>query len=266
MASFSGGKDSTAMTLELIERNEPLDEVLFCDTYKEFPAMYSHIKKVRQIIEDAGMKFTIIKSEKSFDYYMFDHEPKRHNERLIGLKGYSWMDARSRWCTTMLKLNILDNYVREISKKYHVYQYVGLAADEEYRLKRKHNQRIDFIHPLVDWGWSEKDCLNYCYVKGFDWGGLYEIFERVSCWCCPLQSLEDLRKLRKHFPALWEELHDMDVRTWRKFKPKFSVEQLELRFQLEDERAAQGLTTNGKTKEFREALRERLNSIKAKLK
>lgn len=37
VVSFSGGKDSTAMLLRLLELNYPIDEVVCCDTYKEFP-------------------------------------------------------------------------------------------------------------------------------------------------------------------------------------------------------------------------------------
>ena len=68
---------------------------------------------------------------------------------------------------------------------------------------------------------TEKDCLEYCYECGFDWGGLYNIFHRVSCWCCSLQSLDELRKLRKHFPDLWKQLEFWDRNTWRTFKPDF---------------------------------------------
>ena len=32
IVSFSGGKDSTAMLLHLLELGEPIDEILFCDT------------------------------------------------------------------------------------------------------------------------------------------------------------------------------------------------------------------------------------------
>ena len=41
VASFSGGKDSTAMVLRMLEIGEQLDEVLFCDTYMEFPEPYN---------------------------------------------------------------------------------------------------------------------------------------------------------------------------------------------------------------------------------
>ena len=112
-------------------------------------------------------------------------------------------------------------------------------------------------HPLAEWGWTEADCLKYCYSHGFDWGGLYEIFHRVSCWCCPLQSLEELRNLRKHFPDLWAKLLDMEHRTWRTFRADYSVDQLEIRFAFEEERLAAGLPIN-RTREFMTELRKRL--------
>ena len=87
---------------------------------------------------------------------------------------------------------------------------------------------------MVAWDMSEADCLRYCKERGFDWGGLYDVFKRVSCWCCPLQSLEELRKLRKYYPELWSELRSMDDSTWRNFRSDYSVRQLEKRFDFEE--------------------------------
>lgn len=258
VVSFSGGKDSTAMLLRMIELGEHIDEVVCCDTYKEFPAMYRHIEKVRKVVKNAGIKFTMLKSEKSFDYYMFDHKVNRRNKNLEGFLGYSWAGNKSRWCTSKLKIDVIDRHFRCLNEKYNVITCKGIAADEEYRLDRKNNQAENHRHPLVQWGWTESDCLKYCYSKGYDWEGLYEIFNRVSCWCCPLQPLEELRKLRKHFPDLWKELQDMDKRTWRTIKPGYSVEDLEKRFAFEEERLAQGLSITNR--DFHRQLKERLKT------
>ena len=50
VVSFSGGKDSTAMLLRMIEEGMRVDLILFCDTGLEFPAMYDHIGKVEKYI------------------------------------------------------------------------------------------------------------------------------------------------------------------------------------------------------------------------
>lgn len=241
VASFSGGKDSTAMLLHLMELGEPIDEVVCCDTYKEFPAMYRHIEKVKRIVEGAGIKFTELRSEQSFDHLMFEHRVNRRNTALQENIGYSWPGPLSRWCTRALKIQVIDRHLKKIQSQYELVQYIGIAADEGYRLERENNKGAYKKHPLVEWGWDEEKCLKYCYDKGFYWEGLYEKFRkekgrcpRVSCWCCPLQSFDDLRILRKEFPDLWEELKDMDNRTWRKFRADYSVADIEKRFALED--------------------------------
>ena len=92
-----------------------------------------------------------------------------------------------------------------------------------------------YLHPLITWAMTEKDCLEYCYEKGYHWGGLYEKFDRLSCWCCPLKNLKELRVLYHDFPDKWEELKDMDRRTYRKFRPDYTVEELEEKFKREDD-------------------------------
>lgn len=269
LLSFSGGKDSTAMLLRMLELNEQVDEVVCCDTGKEFPQMLDHIAKIKTMVEEKGITFTILKAEYSFDYYMFEYEPKRKNEALKDKKGYSWPGPLTRWCTGRLKTELVDNYRKILENLYEVEQCVGIATDEEYRLERKQNKKEGVRYPLVEWGWSEYQCLEYCYSQGYDWDGLYNIFQvkrgessRVSCWCCPLQSLEDLRTLRKHFPGLWEELRDMDKRTWRKFRKDYTVEELEIRFSLEDELLAERQSIHNR--KFFAKLKERLNEAQQK--
>lgn len=259
VVNFSGGKDSTALTLRMIELGLQIDEVVCCDTYKEFPAMYRHIEKIKKVVENAGIKFTLLRSEKSFDYLMFEHPVKRKNKEFEGFLGYSWAGNLSRWCTSKLKIDVINKYLSKLKQQYNVIQVVGIAADEQYRLVRENNKQENQRHLLVEWGWTEKDCLEYCYSKGYDWEGLYGLFERVSCWCCPLQPLEELRKLRKYFPDLWQELKDMDARTWRKFKPTYTVEQLDIRFAFEDERIDCGLSITNK--DFYKKLNERLAQV-----
>ena len=53
VVQFSGGKDSTAMLLMMLEKNMPIDDIIFCDTGKEFPQVYEHIEKVNKYIVGA---------------------------------------------------------------------------------------------------------------------------------------------------------------------------------------------------------------------
>lgn len=249
VASFSGGKDSTAMVLHMIERGDHLDEVIFCDTTMEFPAMLRHVEKVKKVIEDAGIKFTTLRADHDFKYYLAEYEVKNRkpNSEHYGVTGYGWAGHLSRWCTSTLKTDVIARYLCELRESYEVIQYIGIAADEDYRLERAQNQNPDHRHPLREWGWVEDNALHYCYARGYDWEGLYELKRnpktgkaRLSCWCCPLQSYDDLRVLRAHFPELWEELLELDSRQPKKFQHDYSIPDFDKRFALEDALAQAG--------------------------
>ena len=108
-------------------------------------------------------------------------------------------------------------------------KYIGIASDEP---KRHINIPANVKHPLFDWGITEKMALSTCYNHGFTWGGLYEDFHRVSCWCCPLKSLNELRILYHKYPALWEKLKELDSKSWNQFRVDYSVQDLEDKFKL----------------------------------
>ena len=249
IASFSGGKDSTCMVLEMIRRKEHIDEVVFFDTGWEFPQMYNHVEKVKRIVEDAGIKFTTLHPEQSFDYLMFDVPVKDGKHR-----GYSWCGLKGcRWGTTY-KLRAIDNYFK--NEPEHV-QCVGIAIDEPERLnkERKGNKRF----PLAEYGFTESECLKYCYDLGFDWGGLYELLDRVSCKYCGLKNLKELRNIYTRIPDVWEELRDYQCRTRLPYRGNGeTVFDLEKRFDLQNEFETQGKSV--RSKEFYNELRKRVTN------
>ena len=76
IVSLSGGKDSTAMLLRMLEEKMPVDVILFCDTGLEFDAMYKHIDKLEKYINKPIPK---LKAPRSFEYYFYEYSPKRKN-------------------------------------------------------------------------------------------------------------------------------------------------------------------------------------------
>ena len=240
--SLSGGKDSTAMLLLMIERDMPINMVLSADTGMEFPEMYEHLAKLDEhLFRERGIHITTLRHPKGFEYLMFD-EPKQkprslENRVKLGIPPYGngWPGIRVRWCTGQLKTHLITKEVNRLKGELGAIHYVGIAADEAWRCK---NER----YPLVEWGITEAQALQACYDRGFDFGGLYEIYHRASCWCCPFQRIDELRKLRKHHPELWEKLLELDRRALAQFgtgplgqfKQNWSVKRLDTRFAEED--------------------------------
>ena len=242
VVSVSGGKDSTALALLMVERGLPIDVAIYADTGMEFPEMETHIAKLDDYLyRERGIHITKLKNPRSFEWYMFE-EPKQkpktlENRARLGITPYGngWPGMTVRWCTGQLKEHLIRKELTRMKGDKTVIQYIGIAADEAWRCK-------EHRYPLVEWGITEAEALQVCYDRGFDFGGLYQIYRRASCWCCPLQRIDELRKLRHHHPELWARLLDMDNRAMAQFGPgplgtfkkNWSVQRLEERFAKED--------------------------------
>lgn len=227
IASVSFGKDSLAMLLRLIEENKPLDEVVFYDTGMEFQCIYKIRDKVIPILKEHNIKFTEFKPKEDFEYTMFEKPVKKRNGT-IG-KGYSWCGGRCRWGTTE-KLKVIEKYCKG------QIEYVGIAVDEQKRLSKE--RKGTKIFPLAEWNMTEKDCLQYCYDRGFHWEEdgieLYSILDRVSCWCCANKNQKELRNYYKYLPNYWDKLKQMQLRTDRPmYSNTYTVFELEKKFDNE---------------------------------
>lgn len=260
IVSLSGGKDSTAMLLRMVEEGMRIDLIIFCDTGLEYPAMYRHLEKLEK---DIGRPIIRICADHTFEHLLLNHEVRVKINKDVterNHRGYSWPGPINRWCTKELKEIPREKFLAPLREKYDIIEYVGLAADEGYRLERKNNMREGQRHPLVDWGMTEADCLKYCYDRGYDWEGLYNYYERVSCWCCSLQPLAQLRILYRKFPELWATLKAWDDKSWRKYKPEYSIAELEQRFDFEERWEKDGKECRGK--DFHTALKKHMEENK----
>lgn len=230
IASVSFGKDSLCMLLKLIEFNYPLDEVIFYDTGMEFNCVYNIRDKVKEMLTKHNIKFTELKPKELFECTMFEKPVKKRNGEIT--KGYSWCGGRCRWGTAE-KVRTISMYLKS-NYGVNYKEYVGIAYDEPKRIKDDNKK----IYPLYDLKLTEKDCLNYCYDKGFNWledgVELYTILDRVSCWCCANKNLKELKNYYLYLPSYWEKLKDLQSKTDRPMKyNKYSVFDLEEKFKSE---------------------------------
>lgn len=119
--SLSGGKDSSALLLLMIERGMPIDLVLNADTGMEFPEMYEHLRKLDEhLYQERGLHITTLRHPKGFEWLMFD-EPKQkkssiENRQRLGIPcfGNGWPGIRVRWCTGQLKTHLISKEVNHL--------------------------------------------------------------------------------------------------------------------------------------------------------
>lgn len=243
LVSFSGGKDSTAMLLMMLERGEPVHAVVFFDTGWEFPQIFDHLERVER---ETGIEIVRLKPERSFNYWMYERPiiarkgPMKGQVHRIGNGWPSWI---RRWCTG-IKIDALDKYRKSIGDSQ---QCIGFAADEKHRTETKSQKKAIARYPLIEYGVTEAEALEYCYGHGYTWGGLYNYFTRVSCFCCPLQGLAELRAIRKNYPPLWKEILRMDAsipKHNRGFQGYKTAHDIERRFAAEDKQGLLFLESN----------------------
>lgn len=230
IASCSCGKDSLAMVLRLIEEHRPLNEIVFYDTGMEFQAIYDNWHELVRYAEACGIKCTNLKPKCPFLYKMLELPVNigKDNEHF----GYAWCGGVCRWGTTE-KLITLDKYCTDRN----AYCYVGIAYDETERLQKE--RKPYKLFPLAEWEMTEADCLNFCRERNIRWTEyadkkpieLYDILDRVSCWCCSNKNLWELWNIWKYLPDYWVRLKYLQFRISRPFKSSGSIFDLEDKFE-----------------------------------
>ena len=171
--SLSGGKDSTAMLLLMIERGLPIDAVLTADTGMEFPEMYEHLQKLDDyLFAERGLHLTWLRHPKGFEWLMFEEKKQRpasieNRQRLgVALYGNGWPGPRVRWCTGQLKTHLIHKEINRLKGQYKAVSYVGIAADEPKRIK---NERYPLMAQAI---YAEDEMQIILMLWGLPWGSM----------------------------------------------------------------------------------------------
>lgn len=222
------------MLLKVLELGYPLDEVVYFDIGVEFDSIRNNAGKMKHILAEKGIEFTILEPKEPFVYCMCDKPVKKADGTIQS--GYKWCGGCARWGTT-LKLDAIKNNNAKYGDEM-IVEYVGVASDERQRINRsKQGNRIK-IYPLVEWDMTENDCLEYCYNKGWHWSEngyeLYDLLDRVSCKYCRNKNLKELRNIYHFMPDVWQELKELQDKVQMPYKDEKTIHDLELRFVNED--------------------------------
>lgn len=83
IASCSCGKDSLAMVYKIIEKQLPLDEIVFYDTGMEFQSIYYNWNKLTDYAQQRGIKCVTLHPKCPFLYSMFDQPHKSRKDGIV---------------------------------------------------------------------------------------------------------------------------------------------------------------------------------------
>lgn len=233
LVCFSGGKDSTAMLLRMLELDDdekyPVTKVAFADTNYEFPELYEYIRRIQTYLDThyphKNLTIEILQPDSTWDDWFYGEvKTGKHKGKIRG----SPLVAFPCWWSREAKIKPLRVAAAEIHA---TYQFVGIAADETKRIS-KDPKKIRY--PLVEWGWTEEDCISYLDSLGLG-NVLYLNFRRLGCYHCPKQSPSDFHKLWSEYPELWKKAKFWSDEAERvngaKYMKAHSLAELEERFE-----------------------------------
>ena len=237
IASWSGGKDSTASIILAHEMGEPLDFIIFSEVMfdanisGELPEHIDFIKsKAIPLFEQWGYEVKILHSDASYmDIFM--EETTRGKYFGTGMmKGFPM--ASKCAINSRCKVKPVKKYLKEEES---FIQYIGITMDEPKRLERLKKNQISL---LPKYGYTEDMAYDIC--KKYDLlSPMYEFTKRGGCWFCPNCRKNQLYHLRSKHPELWEKLLKLEnipnliVKRWNNLE-KIRIHDWEERFYWED--------------------------------
>lgn len=240
LAQFSGGKDSTAMLLWMIEQGIEFTPI-FCDTSWEHPLTYAYIEEINQTV--LGGRLVTLRSDK---YEGFED---------LCVKRKLVPGKMTRFCTQELKIFPMHRYIESLPNA-DVRVFIGIRADES--LARSRDTETQWCEdaggywinrPLLRW--TAAQCFDLMKRHGVRPNPLYLMgAARVGCWTCVFVGLRELRALLRNTPEIKQRLRDLEQRLnpegWNVDSPRtfFRADYIPARFSSLRVKKKDGRTVN----------------------
>lgn len=225
--SLSYGKDSLACLGAIEELGWTLNRIVHAEVWAtdtipaDPPPMVEFKAKADAIIKARwGIEVEHIRSKQTAES-IFYHKRLRGN-RIGQIAG--WPMIQGCELQKPLKVTPLHRIGSGVT-------YIGIAADEPNRFHVLTDVKKS---PLVEAGWSEQKCLEWCEINDL-LSPIYTMATRSGCWFCPCQGTDQLRILRKKYPEYWVLMLKWDEDSPVPFKANgHTVHDYDRRFQAED--------------------------------
>lgn len=238
VVSLSGGKDSTALALHMIESGDHNLRFVFCDTGNEAKETYEYLKYLDNIIfMRTGEHITYLKADFSHKIkekatrliYRDDSDPERI--RALEATGNPFLDlaifkgrfpsAMARFCTQELKVKPVMEYIDKwLAKGHHVRNCSGVRAEESPR--RAKYESSSFVRKDEKTGaelwecrpilyWTLDEVLDYIKEQGVKLNPLYSKgFTRVGCFPCIMCRKGEIKRISEKFPETIDRLRNWE--------------------------------------------------------
>ena len=204
LISVSGGKDSTAMVLHMLERGlswEQMD-MIYMDTGWEHASTYKYLDYLESFFDQKikRLKLSVPVKEDHIEFVSYIECRLGFESPFVRmvLKKQFFSSRILKWCTAELKLKPFIKYISDLDDDY--VDLVGIRREES--LKRSKYPEWEWSEtfdcwvwrPLIDW--TETDVIAIHNRNGLLPNSLYLNGQsRVGCWPCIFAKKKELSKL-----------------------------------------------------------------------
>ncbi len=196
--SFSGGKDSLATLLVVLEACGPVP-LLTIDTGLEFPET---LENIRTVAERYQLPLIWIDASQGFWNAFYEQGPPSIDDR---------------WCCRVCKLDPVREYIRDHYGE--ILSFIGQRKYESFsRMKNPRVWRNSYVKnqlcaaPIHTW--TALHVWLFIFLNHAPYNILYENrLDRIGCYMCPASDMGVLFGIEEQYPDLWGEWEDK-VRVW----------------------------------------------------
>ena len=201
IVSYGAGTNSTAMLIEMINRQIPCDLITFADTGGERPETYEYMKMFSDWLVAKGFpSITYVKAETPSKKDGLEQFCLTHKTLPSIAFGY-------KKCSQQFKGEPQDKYiknhpmVKEVwARGEKVNKYIGYDADEPHRANRTLPEAItskfNMMYPLVEWNMGRDECIDSIKNAGLPLPG------KSACFFCPSSKPREILLLKQTHPDL----------------------------------------------------------------
>lgn len=219
--NLGAGVQSTALYLLAREPDAKFrfDLAIFADTGEEPSAVYEHLDYLRAL---GAPEIWVRSTGKLGDDLV--HGRNSTGQRFVSIPAFTKsaegkVGMVRRQCTAEYKIDVVNKAIRRellglkfrqrIPKDVTVYQYFGISTDEAGRAERakKRFEKVKHtvpVYPLIEMGWSRKDCLTYLRDK------LPHQVPKSSCVFCPYRTNQSWKHLKATDSEGWGRAVQID--------------------------------------------------------
>ena len=216
--NLGAGVQSSALYLLAHNGKIHFDVAIFADTQEEPQAVYDHLRYLTSL----GAPTIWIRTAGRLGHDLLaGRGPTR---RFASIPAFTRgpdgkVGAMPRQCSAEYKVEVIEKAIRRelvglrprqrMKRDVHIHQYFGISADEagraeRIRRRRHRGNRYTTPHfPLLEMGWSRKDCIAYLKTQ------LPHAAPRSACVFCPYHSNREWSAL-KDDPVAWARAVEID--------------------------------------------------------